>query len=225
MFILKRQDVEISNIRHPQKDQQIPILSYQGQTFTLLNVFNASQAEEARALWRDLTDNRGKACVLLEEPERFSVWGKVRLDALDGVGDAVLPGGGGGAAQAAYVQAAILLLQAIYFDIEDLLGDRQGTKFIQDIATILGRLQVSAYGTADAVGKLMDLDPFEATLPSLQEVQVLGLLQELHNVAKVYFGNANFTGRAISSLQDMNAADLSQFKSWVSKSPLAKLWS
>jgi hypothetical protein len=80
MFILKRQDVEITTIQHPKTDQQIPILSYQGQTFRLLNVFSAAQEDDARSLWRDLTDNRGKACVLLEEPERFSIWGKVRLE-------------------------------------------------------------------------------------------------------------------------------------------------
>jgi len=49
MFILKRQDVEISSIQHPNRDQQIPILHYQGQTFRLISVFKASQEEEAKA--------------------------------------------------------------------------------------------------------------------------------------------------------------------------------
>ena len=61
MFILKRQDVDIRTVQHPKKDQQIPILSYQGQTFRLLSVFSAAQEEDARALWRDLTDNRGQS--------------------------------------------------------------------------------------------------------------------------------------------------------------------
>ena len=65
MFILKRQDVEISTMPHPKRDQQVPVLYYQGQTFRLISVFKASQEEEAKALWRDLTDHRGKACVLL----------------------------------------------------------------------------------------------------------------------------------------------------------------
>ena len=82
MFILKKQDVEITSIKHPKKDQKIPILNYQGQTFRLINFFKGDQAEEARAFWRDLTDNHGKACVLLEEPERYSVWVKIRLDQL-----------------------------------------------------------------------------------------------------------------------------------------------
>ncbi|HBE34093.1 MAG TPA: hypothetical protein DD990_23050, partial [Cyanobacteria bacterium UBA11368] len=117
MFILKRQDVEISSIQHPNRDQQIPILHYQGQTFRLISVFKASQEEEAKAFWRDLTDNRGKACVLLEEPERYSVWGKVRLDQL--AGDA-----GESVKTTPFTQACLLLLQAVYIDIEDLLGSR-----------------------------------------------------------------------------------------------------
>ena len=36
----------------------------------MIKAFGASQGEEAKAFWRDLTDNRGKACVLLEEPEQ-----------------------------------------------------------------------------------------------------------------------------------------------------------
>ena len=61
MFILKRQDVEISTIQHPnQEDRQVPILYYQGQTFRLITVFKASEAEEAKTFWKSLTDNRGK---------------------------------------------------------------------------------------------------------------------------------------------------------------------
>ncbi|HEY9741929.1 MAG TPA: Npun_F0813 family protein, partial [Coleofasciculaceae cyanobacterium] len=129
MFILKRQDVEISSIQHPKRDQQIPILTYQGQTFRLISVFGASQAEEAKAFWRDLTDNRGKACVLLEEPDRYSVWGKVRLEQL---GAEVGPD----SRMAMYTQACLVLLQTVYIDIEDLLGGRQASLFQKDITKI-----------------------------------------------------------------------------------------
>lgn len=221
MFILKRQDVEISNVRHPEKDQQIPILSYQGQTFTLLNVFGANQAEEARALWRDLTDNRGKACVLLEEPDRFSVWGKVRLDRL-GTSDA--GGGSSGAAPTPYVLAALLLLQAVYFDIEDLLGERQGAKFRQEIGEVFKRLQFPALDSPPAVSNILEVNPFESTLPSWQELQIVGLLQELHSLGKSYFGNTNFTSRAFDALQEMNEGERSEFSDWLGRSPAAKLW-
>ncbi|NET52504.1 MAG: hypothetical protein F6K09_28605, partial [Merismopedia sp. SIO2A8] len=82
MFILKRQDVEISSIQHPKRKQNIPILTYQGQSFRLISVFSDHQQEEAKAFWRELTDHRGKACVLLEETDRFSIWGKVSLEQL-----------------------------------------------------------------------------------------------------------------------------------------------
>lgn len=121
MFILKRQDVEISSVQHPKKDQQIPILNFQGQTFRLISVFNAAQEEDAKAFWRDLTDHRGKACVLLEEPDRYSVWGKVRLEQL-----AVEPDPqSGDDTSPSFTQACLLLLQAVYIDIEDMLGARQ----------------------------------------------------------------------------------------------------
>lgn len=217
MFILKRQDVEISNIRHPEKDQTIPILSYQGQTFTLLNVFNASQAEEARALWRDLTDNRGKACVLLEEPDRFSVWGKVRLD--KGGGESAEGGNSAG-----HTLGSILLLQAVFFDIEDLLGDRQAAKFRQDIGTALSKLQLSGGESAAAVENILTFNPFEEQLPVWGDLKIMSLLQELHRLGKGYFGNANFTGRALDALEDMDEGDRKEFGQWLTQGPLANLW-
>ena len=220
MFILKRQDVEISNIRHPEKDQTIPILSYQGQTFTLLNVFNASQAEEARALWRDLTDNRGKACVLLEEPDRFSVWGKVRLDK-GGGGDF---GGDGGGSSAGHTLGAVLLLQAVFFDIEDLLGDRQAAKFRQDIGAVLTKLQLPGGESPAAVETILTFNPFEEQLPAWVDLKIMSLLQELHRLGKGYFGNANFTGRALDALDDMDEGDRKAFAQWLTQGPLADLW-
>lgn len=77
MFILHRQDVEVSKLQHPHEDQFIFVLRYHGQTFQLLKTFEAGQPEEARAFWRDINDNHDRPCILLEEPQRYSVWGKV----------------------------------------------------------------------------------------------------------------------------------------------------
>ncbi|NEQ53890.1 MAG: hypothetical protein F6K11_27795, partial [Leptolyngbya sp. SIO3F4] len=125
MFILKRQDVEIGSFQHPSKEQKIPILSYQGQTFRLLSVFNAAQEEEARALWRDLTDNRGKACVLLEEPERFSVWGKIQLENFAAQKSAPQQTASVNGVSPSFVKAGVLIIQAMYEDVADLMGDKQ----------------------------------------------------------------------------------------------------
>ncbi|MEI1374877.1 hypothetical protein PQG02_04995 [Nostoc sp. UHCC 0926] len=218
MFILKRQDVEISSIQHPKRDQQVPILNYQGQTFRLISVFKASQEEEARALWRELTDNRGKACVLLEEPERFSVWGKIRLEHLGN-------DTGGHSKTGILIQASILLLQGVSIDIEEFLGARQAALFEKDIAEVLQQKQFPQASSLEAVKYLVSTNPLPTgKIPNWQENHVVILLEELHRLGKAYFGNANFTKQVIYKLEDMPEGERSLFISWLNQSPLGKLW-
>ncbi len=222
MFILKRQDVEISSVQHPKRDQKIPILNYQGQLFRLISVFSAAQDEEARAFWRDLTDNRGKACVLLEEPDRYSVWGKVRLeqfsDTSSGANEDDTP-------TSAYTQACLLLLQAVYIDIEDLLGSRQLGIFQKEITDVFQQWKFPEADTPDHVNQLLTVDPLAALhVPPWQEHHLNTLLQELYRIGKEHFGNANFTGRVMDALQDMPAQERSQFLAWLKQSPTGKVW-
>ncbi|MFZ9736665.1 MAG: Npun_F0813 family protein [Prochlorotrichaceae cyanobacterium] len=221
MFILKRQDVDISSVQHPKRDQKIPILNYQGQTFRLLSMFSASQADEARSTWRDLTDNQGKACVLLEEPERYSIWGRVVLDNLSEE-----EGGGGGTTNsAAFVQAALLLLQTVYFDIEDLLGNRQLGAFERDIIDVFKQWHFPQADSKEAVTQLLTADPLAlAQVPAWQEHHLNTLLQELHRLGRAYFGNTSFVNRALDTLQDLPSSDRSEFMAWLNKSPLGRLW-
>ena len=218
MFILKRQDVEISSLQHPKRDQQIPILNYQGQSFRLISVFSANQAEEAKAFWRDLTDNRGKVCVLLEEPERYSVWGKIRLEQL---GTEASPD----AKIVPFTQACLLLLQTIYMDIEDLLGGRQAALFQKDITEVFRQWHFPQADSPTAVKHLLTLEPLTALqVPPWEEHHLITLLQELYRLGKEYFGNTNFAEGVRDILQDMPAADLAQFLEWLKSSPLGKLW-
>ncbi|MBD2628719.1 Npun_F0813 family protein [Trichormus variabilis] len=218
MFILKRQDVEISSIQHPTRDQQVPILHYQGQTFRLISVFKASQEIEAKALWRSLTDNRGKACVLLEEPERYSVWGKIRLEQLDN-------DTGSHSNTEILTLASILLLQAVYLDIEDLLGNRQAGLFEKDITGILQQKQFPQISSSESVKSLLNVEPSQMTkLPAWQETHVIILLEELHRLGKTYFGDTNFARQLKDRLQDMPEEEQLVFIGWLSQSPLSKLW-
>ncbi|AKG22344.1 Npun_F0813 family protein [Calothrix sp. 336/3] len=218
MFILKRQDVEISNIQHPSRDQQVPILHYQGQTFRLISVFKASQEEEAKTLWREFTDNRGKACVLLEEPERFSIWGKVRLEQIHGDAESHTN-------LSTYTQATILLLQSLYMDIEDFLGARQAALFQKEIGEFLQQWQFPQGNSPQAVKNLLAMNPLdEALTPNWQEHHVVTLLQELHRLGKAYFGNTNFANPVKDKLQDMTDAERSLFMAWLHQSTLSKLW-
>jgi len=217
MFILKRQDVEISSVQHPKRDQQIPILQYQGQTFRLISVFNASQEEEAKAFWRDLTDNRGKACVLLEEPERYSVWGKVRLEQLGVDPDAHADND---ETTPHFTQACLLLLQAMYIDIEDLLGARQVGLFQKEITVVFQQTDSPA-----AINQLLTIDPLASLqIPSWQEHHLNTLLRELYRIGKEHFGNATFTERVMDALQDMPAKERTQFLGWLKQSPYGKEW-
>lgn len=221
MFILKRQDVEISSIQHPKRDQQIPILNYQGQTFRLINVFSASQADEAKAYWRDLTDNRGKACVLLEEPDRYSIWGKVRLDQLANEEASTTE-----AKPTLYTQACLLLLQAVYIDIEDLLGARQASAFEKDLMAVLEQWHFPQGSSAKTIKEMLTLDPLDGLkFPPWQEHYLINFLQELHRLGKEYFGNDSFAPRAIEVLDDMSGSDRAEFVGWLNKSPLGQLWS
>ncbi|MDZ8053095.1 MAG: Npun_F0813 family protein [Aulosira sp. ZfuVER01] len=218
MFILKRQDVEISSIQHPKRDQPMPVLHYQGQTFRLISVFKASQEEEARALWRELTDQRGKACVLLEEPDRYSVWGKIRLEQLGS-------DTGGHTKTGVFTQGCILLLQAVYVDIEDFLGARQAALFEKDIAEVLRQKQLPQASTPEAVKYLLKQDPLDTTsLPPWQENHIIIFLQELHRLGKTYFGNAKFAHPVVDRLQDMPDGERSLFITWLNQSPMSKLW-
>ena len=222
MFILKRQDVDIKTMQHPSKDQQIPILSYHGQTFRLLSVFTAAQEEDARSLWRDLTDNRGKACVLLEEPDRFSIWGKIRLDQPDAD-----EGGGSGrsVASPAHIKACLLIVQVLYMDVEDLLGPKQARQFEADISSVFTQWQFPQAGTPQAVKNLLTVDPLAMPqLPSWEDHHLHRLLEAVHHMGKNYFGNADFAARSLESLEDLPKADQKEFRAWLQQSPTGKVW-
>ncbi|AFZ00508.1 Npun_F0813 family protein [Calothrix sp. PCC 6303] len=219
MFILKRQDVEISTIQHPKRDQQLPILYYQGQSFRLISVFKASQEEEAKAVWRELTDNRGKACVLLEEPERYSVWGKIRLDQLSSSDT------DGGQRTEILLQAAILLLQNTYMDIEEYLGTRQANLFEEALTQTCSQRQLPQTNSSAVIKHLLNLDPLQALqLPHWQENHVLVFLEELHRLGKEYFGNSNFARSVADKLQDMPEGDRSFVMMWLKQSSVSKMW-
>ena len=222
MFILKRQDVDIKTMQHPGKDQPIPILTYQGQTFRLLSVFNAAQEEDARTLWRDLTDNRGKACVLLEEPERFSIWGKIRLDQPDAD-----EGQGGGAASASpvHIKACLLLVQVLYMDVEDLLGPKQARQFESELSTVFTQWKFPQTGSPQAVKQLLTVDPLAmSSLPPWAEHHLHQLLEASYRMGRSFFGNATFAARSLDALEDLSQAEQQDFRAWLKNSPTGKVW-
>jgi len=159
--------------------------------------------------------------VLLEEPARFSVWGKVRLDAIGVEGDPDM----GRPAEASLTQGCLLILQALFIDVEDLLGSKQATLFEQEMVNIFNKWRFPQVGSSKAVKSLLMMDPLATQVPPWEEHHLLRLLEELHRLGKDCFGNANFTERSLEALEDLSAGDRRQFLAWLNQTPPGKLWS
>ncbi|MGQ9865402.1 MAG: Npun_F0813 family protein [Pseudanabaenaceae cyanobacterium] len=218
MFVLKRQDVEIVNVQNPlNRDQQLPILRYQGQAFRLLDVFGDNR-EEAMALWRDLTDNKGKACVLLEEPHRYSVWGRVKLENWQ-VGTAPTQTG-----DRLRVQGCLLFLQTVAQEVEDFFGARQSNAFRQELLGIFQRGRFPQGESAEALTAVLTQDPLDSMqLPAWDDGKLQFLLGELHRVGMSYFGNTSFVETALDVLEELRG-DKGRFLEWLRSTPKGKLW-
>ena len=148
-------------------------MSYDDKTFRLLSVFSAQQESEAHAAWRELTENEGKMCVLLEERSRYSVWRQVRLDK-----EMLQP-----IAPATYIKACVLMLQAMCSDVEQLLGSRQANSFGAAIEANALR-QIEAAG---GIAHILRLDPLTDILPSWEEDDLSALLLEMHRLGAKFF--------------------------------------
>jgi len=211
MFLLTPADVEITNIQHPKQPKKVPILSYQTRTFRLLSVFHAQQQEEAHAAWRDLTDNQGKACVLLEEPHRFSLWRLVKIDK-DLLLNPVTP--------VAYAKACVLMIQALYGDVEQLLGAKQAKKF-GEVFSINAQKQMAEAG---GFGGVLRTNPLAEMPPRWEEDDLSELLLELHRLGVKFFGRSKFIGRTLSALDVLPQDDKAVFLTWLQASLLGNLW-
>lgn len=223
MFILKRQDVEIVNIQHPkQEDRQIPILKYQEQTFRLINIYDAAQAEEARNYWKDLTDNQGKFCILLQEKKRHSIWERAKIDLLKEEAKT----GEKAIAPAPCIQASLLLLQAVYFDLEELLGGRQAKVFQKEMSNGLADKQIPQADTEEAIDRLLNVDPLndDFEVPLWQEQHLTKFLAELYRLGKSFFGNTNFALGIEEILQDMGEKERQEFTNWLKNSSIGQDW-
>ena len=223
MFILKRQDVEIVNVQHPkQEDRQIPILKYQDRAYRLINIYDAAQAEEAKNFWKDLTDNQGKFCILLQEKKRHSIWERAEIDLVK----EETKTGENAIASASCIQASLLLLQAVYFDLEELLGGRQAKVFQKEVSQVLAVKQIPQAETEEAIDRLLNVDPLkdDFQVPLWQEQHLIVFLRELYRLGKSFFGNTNFALGIEELLQDMGEKERQEFMSWLEQSPLSQEW-
>jgi hypothetical protein len=252
MFILTRQDVEITSISHPSnQDQKIPILLYRDQTFRLLRAFG-NDRETAAVFWRDLVDNKGKNCILLEEPEsgRFSVWGKFVFDKnlvkptanQNPENTAVIPPVQKSSAQPnapqlaseqtyskyidiSLVKACLLILQTIYLEIEDLFGARQASLFKEDVLQIFLKEKFPKVDSMEKLERLLlTKDLANISLPTWNDRQLQILLKELYKISKSHFGNTVFLDAARDAIEELPPVELTKFQTWLSKIANGHLW-
>ncbi|MEL7328370.1 MAG: Npun_F0813 family protein [Cyanobacteria bacterium J06559_1] len=210
MFLLAPEDVDITTIQHPKQPKKLPILSYQDRTFRLMSVFQASQSEEAHAAWRDLTDNEGKACVLLEEPHRFSLWRLIKID--KSLLNPVAP--------VAYAKACVLLIQSLYGDVEQLLGAKQAKKFGAALSLDAQKQMKEAGG----FGGILRTNPLAEVPPRWDEDDLSAVLLALHRLGSKFFGKSKFTVRTLKALDVLANDDKAVFLGWLKMSLLANLW-
>ena len=211
MFLLTPADVDITSIQHPKQPKKIPILSYQERTFRLLSVYNGQQQEEAHAAWRDLTDNEGRACVLLEEPHRFRLWRLVKIDK-----EMLNP-----VAPVVYSKGCVLMIQALYGDVEQLLGAKQSKKF-GEMLSINAHKQMTEAG---GFGGVLRTNPLAEVPPRWEEDDLSAVLLELHRLGEKFFGRSpQFVPRTLSALDVLPENDKAVFLTWLRASLLGNLW-
>jgi hypothetical protein len=223
MFILQRRDVEIINLPNPQDLQkQIKILHYQSKTFRLVKIFDQNRAEALTYL-RRLADDHGIIGILLEEPQRLSVWSIVNLDRQQ------MEDSDESRHDLPLIQGCLVLLQAIYTQIESKLGSKRADTFQQDLQKALQKGRFPKLEAVDAIDKLLKLNPTEiANFPLWDDSHFQTLLGELHRLALATFGNPGATDQAITiamqGLAVLPNHTAANFVKWLRSNPKGKLW-
>jgi hypothetical protein len=277
MFILNRQDVDIVNIPHPQKEGlQLPVLVYQRQTFGLLTMFGENR-EEALVYWRDLVDNKGKVCVLLEEPEikRYSVWGKFslgkeinitkppeplapkqipseplapkqipseslapkqvpleparrrteptipKLPEID-VGKTTQIGVN---VEHIVTKACLLILQAIYLEVNDIFGRNQGNLFKLDITKLLKKERFPQIDTIESLERLLCIQNLmDSPTPTWNDNHLQLFLNNLYKIAQSHFGSTAFLEASKNTIAELPPDTRKIFQTWLTKMPNGQIW-
>jgi len=83
--------------------------------------------------------------------------------------------------------ACLLLLQAVYIDIEDMLGGRQAKAFEKDIIQVFKNGSFPQTDSPKAVKELLTADPLNnLQIPPWQEAHLNKLLQDMHGLGHAY---------------------------------------
>jgi hypothetical protein len=221
---VRKPDIQIASAWDTTRNKRVPILRHQDQTFRLLNVFPKSQSKEVSFIWWNLTDNLGKTCLLLKGSKSHSIWEKIRLDEI--IDDASLPWNTADAASSTLVRAALLLLQAVYAEVDYFFGTRHAELFEKDVVRVLQRESFPQSDARDLVRQLLKVDPLIAAhLVVWQERHLSILLQKVYELALEFFSNDTFTARVFSALEDLPTLEQIAFTDCLAEQfPDSKVW-
>jgi hypothetical protein len=217
MFLLTRQDVEILPISQGQQ-----VLRYHAYTFRLVKVFG-DQKKEALVYWREMIDDKGMVCILLEEPQRYSVWAQIDRAAKVSEPNSVfdLP--------RSLIQGSLVLLKSAFKQAEQNLGTRKTKSLQQELLKVLLKSRLPIINSPEAIANLIQLDPFNKdTLPTWDDSHVQNLLGELHRLLLASNGNEKTQTIVEQSLESLNMlpSEVSiSFEQWLKTTPKGKLWS
>ena len=221
---IRKPDVQITSAWDSTRNKRSPILHHQDQIYRLLNVFPKSQAKEVSFIWWNLTDNLGKACLLLKGPKSHSIWEKVRPDEL--IDDTSFPWNAADAASPIFVRATLLLLQAVYAEIDYFFGARHAEMLEKEVTKLFQQGHFPQADSRDIVRQLLKVDPLIASHLVSWQTQHLGtLLQKVYDFALEFFSNDTFTARAFSALEELPPKERAEFIAWLAEQfPVDKTW-
>ena len=123
-----------------------------------------------------------------------------------------------------FVKAGVLIIQAMYEDIDDLMGGKQAKRFEGDLAEIGKQMRLPQMTSADLVTGLLKMDPFSAALPPWQTNHLNTIFTELYRIGRSYFGRSNFTERVLEALDDLSPTERDAFLTWLKQLSSGQLW-
>lgn len=155
MLILKLKDVEIVKIPHPKTQKLVPILGYQGIIFRPIKTFEKDRRQAAIDYCRQFIEDRDRACVVLEESWRFSLWAKTNLS------DRLLQ-----TAEVVFVDPSAATGDELAIATEENAAEK---KTIEDLEAFAASLADSAVSSENENRGPFERDPNEAPLDLFSE--------------------------------------------------------
>ncbi len=205
MSIVNIQDVRVANFPDPNKpNQQIPLLSYLNRQYELVRVFPDRQLTLAQGLWQHL-DNGDNACLIVREPQQYSIWLERKID-LQPVRSIEVPPAKETPSERLQspqlldnvFRAQLCLIEGLWSEVRELMGTNQSAIFGSEILAIIPTI---AFGKdlLATIAQARQLD-FAMGSAEISTQQLQKIYQEIHRLGEKYLGKS-YSTELLSDLQ------------------------